>query len=132
MQSDELSGLGPLPAQDCRLAARKRSSAHHSTETLPRRETGSRFSGWIFPYPRRDARDDPQTHRGTPRQSGALPVRGDRGRPLPAVAAGEPAQGAAGEDRPEACAGRGAVASAEVVGSAELRVGEEAAAVAWG
>src|SRR5260370_639747 len=60
------------------------------------------------------------------RQSGAVRARGDRGRPLPAVAAGAPAQGAAGEDRPGDRAGRRAVATAE---SAEFGAGEEAAAV---
>lgn len=45
---------------------------------------------------------------------------------------GAPAQGAAGEDRPGARAGRGAVAGAEGAGEAELGAGEEASAVGRG
>ena len=45
-----------------------------------------------------------------------LPARGDRGRPLSAVAAGEAPQGAAGEDRPVARAGYYTAPPAEAAG----------------
>jgi hypothetical protein len=62
----------------------------------------------------------PKPHRRTPRRSGAVHPRGDRGRPLPVLAAGAETQGAVGEDRPDARAGRGAAARAETAGSADL------------
>ena len=61
-----------------------------------------------------------------------VPARGDRGRPLPDVAAGAPAQGAAGDVRPDARTGRGAAAPAEAAEATQLSAREEAAAVgAW-